>query len=538
VTPFGRRAAVESRKALSVVSLRKALGRRLSCPGVVRVWCILSLLAAQVWAQKVVVLEFEGDSGKLRSQIEKAVAAGNVVEVVPLTEYKEAAAKKKLKGALAVTPQAVARVSKTVAFDAAVTGQVDGKTLHLFIYDRGGDQLWAKDLALTKGLLAKPLAQKLSRAITAAAENGAQRPPSKGGDADTESGEGAEVPRKATDESQKEKSPAEPSGPALDLSQETPASSRASSSASESVERDSDLEELATKKKRKQFGPPLFRVFVGGSTIARSQCLRPGVNSCSEYDRLKVSRQPVPQGITVDYGGSFGYLGFNAAAEVFPLHAWDNRILQGFGVLGRFQYGSAASLIKETTTQGEGMAKQLVASDISWAAELAWRFHFEMGLGPTKQVGHVGIRGGLAARSFNVDPTVTMLLPSSVRTSPTGAGFLTVGLDGSAPLIEWLRLEGGAHLLVLPQPAPEQIKAYGSLADASGGVRSFGFGFDLGVGGKIYGPLGWALRGQFQYFKDTYQGQGASWTICDGDQCGGVGEEWFINVQWGLTAQF
>ena len=76
------------------------------------VLALVVLLATPGFAQKVVILELDGDpQGKLRAQIEAAVKAAAVVDLIPLKNFKDAAAKKKLKGAAAMTPVGVARAS-------------------------------------------------------------------------------------------------------------------------------------------------------------------------------------------------------------------------------------------------------------------------------------------------------------------------------------------------------------------------------------------------------------------------------------------
>jgi hypothetical protein len=129
-------------------------------------------------AQKVVVLEIDGDpQGKLRTQIEAALREAAVVEVVPLKAFRDAAAKKKLKGAAAMTPVGVARAARVIKLDAAVGGEVANSSYKVLIYDRYGGQLWTKELAVKKGALSDDFAGKLARAIAAAGEQGAAKTP-------------------------------------------------------------------------------------------------------------------------------------------------------------------------------------------------------------------------------------------------------------------------------------------------------------------------------------------------------------------------
>jgi hypothetical protein len=108
------------------------------------VFALVLLFALPAAAQKVVVLEIDGDAqGKLRAQIESALKAAGTVELVSLKSFKDAAAKKKLKGAAAMTPVGVARASKIIRLDAAVGGEVTASTYKVLIYDRAGEQLWS-----------------------------------------------------------------------------------------------------------------------------------------------------------------------------------------------------------------------------------------------------------------------------------------------------------------------------------------------------------------------------------------------------------
>ncbi len=498
--------------------------------------------ASSALAQKVVILEIDKDAGKLRTQIEKAVSDANVVEVIALSQFKEAAAKKKLKGSSAMTPAAVAKVASILTLDAAVVGEVDGKQLHVFIYDRTGEQVWAKDLPLSaQGLLGKQLAQKLAKAIVAAGEAGALQPAAKPIKDDANGEKSAGDSKKdggveASASSDKDK----PVGTEIDLTA-VPRSANVSERQQADTspeERDSDLEELSLRRKKVRIGPPLLKVSLTGANVVRTHCMRPGVMACADYDRLSTANQPVPQGLTVDYGGGFGYLGFALGAEVFPLASFDSFILQGFGVLAGFQFGSAVSEIQESTTQGMGMRKRLSATDVSWDFELAWRYFFQLGTGNPKPTGYLGLRGGLLAKRFNVDSNVTLLLPSSIRVSPTGIGFGTIGLEASLPVIPQFRIELGARYFFGATTAEDQAKAYGNLQEATGVSSTLGFGIDAGFSGHIYGPIGWTVMTHIQFFKDTYRGQGSTWTVCDQVQCGGTGEELFINVNWGLTASF
>src|SRR5215831_194783 len=91
-------------------------------------------------AQRVVVLDFSGDrQGKVRTQVERQLRSSGL-HVVSLRQYKAAATKKKLKGAQARTPAAVAQVSKALKLDGVVMGTA-GKSLSVRVVDSSGHQL-------------------------------------------------------------------------------------------------------------------------------------------------------------------------------------------------------------------------------------------------------------------------------------------------------------------------------------------------------------------------------------------------------------
>ncbi len=324
------------------------------------------------------------------------------------------------------------------------------------------------------------------------------------------------------------------------ISSDGPDSTDTSSNSSTSSD-DPDAD-AAARADRKRIRVPLIRVGVTGTTTWRSQCLRPGVSTCAEYDTLG----RIPEGVTINFGSSVPYLGFAANLELFPLARLNNQILQGFGVLGGFQYGSSLTRIVEMTAAGSGPEKLVTSTDLGWNMQLAWRFHFNAGYGDkntdadgvvteVRPVAYVGLRGGLQARNFLIDPSAMLPFPSSERVSPTGIGFLSFGLDASVPVSKYFRIEAAASLFINPHPGPDQIIGYGNLNDETGGATATGFSVEGGFAGDIYGPLGWQLRLKHMAFADRYYGQGQKWTVCNNEQCGGAGEESFTSINWGLT---
>jgi hypothetical protein len=470
-------------------------------------------LSTSAWAQKVIVLELDGDGGKLRAQVEDALNAAGVVQVLPVSVYKRAAQKQKLKGAAAFTAAGIARVGKVLAFDAVVGGEVTGGGYAVVIYDRGGQELWSKSLALKKGALSDDYASKLARAIAAAGAQGAQRFPAgaveaEGGDSGGEGdlGGGLDLTAGATT----------PVTPPPDPN------------------RDSDLDAEVTKKRSDTAEVPIVRGFIVGTTTWRSQCLRPGVTSCREFE----SAMPRPKGITIDFSAGAPYLGFDAGFELYPLARLGNDWLRGFTLLGAVHFGQSLTRIVEESNQGTGMPTEVTSTDVGWSLQLGWRYFFGVGYGKPRPLGYVGLRGGLMAQTFNVDPTAGTPLPSSQRTAPTGFGFPIVGLDASVPIAPFFRVDLSVSLFLSPRPAEEQIIGYGNLSDPTGGVASSGWNVSGGFSGDIWGPLGWMLHVRYSAFTDTFKGQGQKWTECTEAQCGGVGEESFLTLAWGLTARF
>lgn len=513
--------------------------------------CLLTASPALAQKFRVVVLEIDGDqNNKLRNQIEATLLKSDGVEVVPLDEFRAAAAKKRLNGAAAMTIIGIKRVGKQLKIDAAVSGEVAEK-YKVLIYDRVGGELWTKELAVKKGLLSDDFAQKLARAITAAAEQGAAKHTDEGGG----EGDGGEVAQGGTGGGE--------AGPEIDLTGSgggeagggraggggrtvvtpgTGGSGSTGGSGPDEGTRDADLD-LEAFRKKKRIGPRTITVSIAGATTWRSQCLRPGsvaLASCADFDRLPEAQQPV--GTTVTFTPQVPYLGFIANAELFPLAGLDSRIANGFGLLGSVIYGSSVTTISEINMQGMSEEKAVTSTDVGWSVQAAWRFHFAMGAGEPQGIGYAGVRGGLLSRNFNIDPNAGVPLPSSQRVAPTGFGFPVLGADVALPIVRFFRLELGASLFLGPRPANEQIIGFGNLADDTGGAISSGWGLDVGGSGELValGPvmLGWTLKARYQSFFDRYYGQGQKWTVCNEQQCGGLGEESYLSVTWGVSIAY
>ena len=494
----------------------------------------LVLVASSAWAQKVVVLELDGDSGnKLHAQIESALRRAGAVEVLSIEKYKENAAKKKLKGGAAMTPAGVARTAKLMKIDAAVTGEVTATTYKVVIYDALGQELWTKSLPVKKGLLTDDFAVKLARAIAAAAEQGIARA----------SVTPIDDPGPSTTTSSGSDSP-EVEG--IDLTDTGPSSGRVDSSSGrtggsavvtppDDPARDTDLDAESSAKKHYPPGPPLFRVLVAGTTTWRAQCLRPGVTNCKEYDALN----PKPLGIQIDFTASVPYLGLTANAEIFPLARMNSRWVQGLGLLANISYGASVTKIIEASDQGTAPEKRINSTDIGWTTQLAYRVHFNTGMGDPQPVSYAGLRGGLQGRTFNIDPNAGVSLPSSQRFL-----FPALGADVSIGILKYLRVELSFSYFINPKVGPDQIVGYGNATDITGGVVSRGLGIEGGLAGELWGPIGWQVRARYVSFADQYYGGGTKWTVCRDAtatapaQCGGAAEESYTSLLWGLTASY
>lgn len=500
----------------SVMS-RRVVGTRLLGP---RALGLLLLLAAPAFAQRLVVLELDGDAdGSVRAQVESAVERAQPGAVVPLASFRRAAASRRLKGPAAFTGAAVARVSWRLRLDAAVGGRIEGSTYHVLIYDPSGQDLWTKALPLEAGRLTDELATRLARVILIAAERGATIPA-----APEELDEATDV--EPDDRGAEEEAPPTTApGPPVTASAEVRVAGKA-------VETDA-----VAVAERAVPGPPWLRGQVTGTTTWRSQCLRPGVSRCADYASLS----PKPPGTIVDFGAKVPYLGVLAELEVFPLAGCvaspAQRFFNGLGLGGSFAVGHSITRLVEETPQGSGPTKDLSSLELAWSLELLYRVHFRLGFGEPTPVGFVGLRGGVVAAAFDIDATAGTSLPSSRRLATLIVGFPAVGVEASLPLLSWLRIDARAAFFIAPRPAAEQVLAFGNPDDPTGGVQSSGFMLEGGFSGRLVGPLGWVLHVRHRAFVDRFFGKGQTWSNCT-DACTGVGEESSTQLLWGVTGQY
>jgi len=483
--------------------------------------CVL-LLGVSAFAQRVVILEIDHDAGgQLRAQLEGALERAGTVTLVPLQRFRNAAARRKLKGSSVSTGAAVARVSRRLKLDAAVGGELVDGTYHVLIYDPAGQELWTKEVHLSHGQLSDELLARLARAIAAAGAQGAERSAGSG-----------EREREPLDEAEDDPSP---QVAAEDLVANPSANSSADSSAGSAPDPNPDdrpatalVTELVVP------GPPLLRGWVAGTTTWRSQCLRPGVSRCRDFD-VATNTQ-----LIIDFSPTVPYLGFALGLEAFPFARLTqlpiHRFLNGLGLVGSFRYGHSVTRIVEETAQGKGPVKDVDSAELGWSAELVYRVHFQMGLGAPQPVGFVGLRAGFQATTFTIDPTASTTLPSSRRLATLGFGYPIAGLDASIPVVPFFGVDLSGSVLISPRPAADVVLAFGNPDDQTGGVQSTGFSLEGGFSGKLIGSFGWVLHARFAFLVDRFSGQGQKWTCAD--TCTGVGEETYTQIIWGLRAVY
>ncbi len=501
-------------------------------------------------AQKVVVFELGGDrKERLRIQVEDALRNANVVQLVSLKKFKEAAAKKKLKGSKAMTAAALKKLAKSFGLDAAVEGEVDGK-FHVRILDASGEQLWSKDLPVKGGLLSADHARKLAKAIAAAAAPNALAK-NKDEKEKQPAPEKAKSPPVVTQADPEEavpetRTPKSPKGtqtlPEIDLSKE----SAGLSEAEKETRRNEDLAEAHTQTAltpmegnpdadldtepghKVRIGPRLVTLQLGFVTTWRAYCSRPGLTSCRAYDALDAASRP--KGDTVDFLPKAPYGGFAVGVEFFPFASFDS-LLKGLGLLGGYHRGFSLTNVRVDTPTGGTSGTQVISIDEGFNAMAAFRYFFSYGDPRSPLVGYVGLKGGFALRTFEVDINAQVPLPGSHRSYPA------FGADVAIPLLRFLRLEGSASYFLNPKAGVDEIAGYGDLTDATGGATGSGFLFEGGFGGELWGPIGYTARLRHARYTDRFFGKGQKWP-CDASQCGGAAEETYTTVQLGVTASF
>ncbi len=493
------------------------------------VLCLALMAVASVAeAQRVVVLDLQGDrGGRVRQAVVKPLLDGGELEVVPLRQYTQAAQRRGFRGPKANTPAAVAAVSGPLKFQAAITGRVTAKSFTVRILDPEGKEVWTRAIPLKGGRLSAQDAQRLAKVIVTAARTEPKQP-----EPPPEPVAPPEPPPPAVVEVepkvQPDPTPPTPGRtlPGADVTQprET-AAERARRLRDEEREshtqttplRDQDLDTGFRRAPKVRAAPKLVTFTLGGTTVWRSYCSRPGVESCGAYDALADDAKP--PGDTVNFSAQRPYAGFGLGVDFFPLASFDGPV-NGIGLSGAFARGFSSTLVRVQTPTGEQPPTEVISLDDAWHAALVYRYHFTLGSGRSAQVGYAGLRGGIAARSFEVDPTAQVPLPGSHRQFPFA------GLEVSIPIVPLARVEAMGLYFVNPKAGVDELARYG--ADTEGR----GFGVEAGLAGDVWGPVGYSLKFRLQRFGDRFVGQGTFW------RDGGAAEETYAGVFWGVTASF
>ena len=134
-------------------------------------------------------------------------------------------------------------------------------------------------------------------------------------------------------------------------------------------------------------------------------------------------------------------------------------------------------------------------------------------------------------RAFDVDESAASPLAGTHRVYPV------VGLEVSVPLARAVRIEGAGHVFINPKPGQwieDESDLDLEVRDLGESVSSTGWSAELGLAGDIWGPLGYSVRFKLMHYKDTFSGQG----VRTGWEQGGVAEETYSGLQWGLTASW
>jgi hypothetical protein len=465
------------------------------------------LIAAQsASAQKIVVLDFKGDTrGRIRAQLEAKLRAEGA-SVIPLRKYKNEALLRGVAGARSGSAAAVTKMSRVLGLAGVVKGQVS-RGFHVVALDGSGKEALARDYAVSKRLLSDPDASSLAASIVAAL-NAAARPSPPVARTQTPAMPGGAAESKR-----------EPTGqtlPELDLSSELPKKGQPPSEkrlqeeaaesrvASEAGEAERKPEPSAPR--RAGVGPKLLSVQLAGLSSWRGYCSRPDVSSCRNNDSQN----------TADFPPSSPYFGVSFGLDFFPLpRLTSNPWLGGIGLSASYARG-----FPNLSIQGAGAAQSVKGADSAISLLAVYRFYFALSLTSSPQAGYVGLHGGLGYRSFTVDSAPGLPALSTHRTYPQ------IGIEASIPIYSFLKVEAAGNYFVGPKVSQSDIVQYGTA------VSSSGFGFEAGFAGDVWGSLGYTARFKYASYSDTISGTGTSW------QNGGAAQEKYSSIIWGVTASF
>ena len=288
------------------------------------------------------------------------------------------------------------------------------------------------------------------------------------------------------------------------------------------------VEEEGSRAKAEAPGPhpPRFRLMAGAALTWRGYCARPGALSCGTFDSRPAEQQ---LGDSTDFISKAPYGGLAVEAELFPLARRDS-LARGLGLTLALQHGFVPTAVTITSPTGSTPTREVSATDTAYGAMLAWRLFFNPNIAGSP-LGHAGLRLGVLGREFAVDETLSAALPVVHRLFPAA------GLELSVPLLRQLRVEGGVRFFF--QPSAGQWRLRGEKGPYASEVRDYGTqvsssGWDaqVGVGGELWGPFGYSVRGRLEGYTDRFSGEGAR----RGWSAGGVAEDTYLSVVGGVTA--
>ncbi|MCP3100347.1 hypothetical protein LZ198_15875 [Myxococcus sp. K15C18031901] len=524
----------------------------------------------------VVVLTVEGDKGgKLRAQLESSLRRSRQAKVASLKQYGAIGKQGGLKGPVVFTEAPLAKAAPKMKLDGAVTGRVEGASLSLRVLDASGAVVSDESFQLTRGKLstadANAAALAISNALRAPPPTVFESPssvtPSEPLEPATPVAEApvkpvpappappsVEAPKPQAPTTVAERPaeaprplPPEPPKPVEPVKEPPkPRPSEALAIAPQPKDGPPPMEEepeshtttdpfLAVGVDTGSGGtvgsepvrPPIARLTVGGTTTWRRYCARPGVKSCGEFDKKPEAEQ---LGDRSDYDSSVPYLGISAELELLPL-ARSTSAVRGLGAVLGYRRGYASTNVTLYNEVGQGGTHEVVATDSVLTAQAMYRYYF--GRGDSRaSLGYAGVRAGLLTRSFDVDESAESPLSGTHRLFPSA------GLEVSVPLMRWVRLEGAGQIFISPKPGTGFSDEGGELklevSDYGTAVSTFGWEAELGASGEIWGPFGYSVRFKLSRFKDTFTGAGARL----GWENGGVAEDTYSSIHWGITASY
>ncbi|HZN94722.1 MAG TPA: hypothetical protein VFB81_18535 [Myxococcales bacterium] len=452
----------------------------------------LLAVAGPARAQRAVVLEFDGDPGdRLRSQVIDTVVGAGKVALIPVRDFRQAAARKGFGGARAERREAIKAVARSLQLDVVVDAAVRGGEVRVVLFDPAGQELWSRDLPLRRGRLDDDTAKRLATAIAIAAV-----PPP---------GEPPPPPLRTIPDETPPVGPGPGTGtgarPPPPPRREPPPPPRAVEDALPPA-----FEELPR--------PDLVRFALSGHTIWRNYCARPAVRTCRQWALI----EPRPVGETQDFISDIPYSGVLAELQLFPLSSVQNQWVNGIGLGGSYGAGFSMTRVRVSTPTSTTEERTVLSTDISFSAHAMYRVYFALP-GPRFWC-FAGARGGVQGRLFSVDPDAVVPVAGSHR----AYGF--AGVDLGIRFTPLWNVEGSVWYLHDPHAGQEDLVPFGTT------VSGRGIGAELGVHGDVWGPVGYAVRGRFAGYGDVFRGPGLRWVD------GGAAEELYLSVTWGAFVRY